>query len=96
MRLPPLALGTVVDRIPGVALFQIVQDAPTRLRVRLQPAPGADGEQVWSAVHQALAGLLAVHQLDHVTMERAAEPPARGAGGKVRTVIPLPASKASL
>lgn len=96
VRLPPLALGTVVDRIPGVALFQIVQDAPTRLRVRLQPAPGADGEQVWSAVHQALTALLAAHQLDHVTVQHAAEPPSRGAGGKVRTVIPLPANRTSL
>ena len=39
---PPLALRTVIDRTPGVELFQIVQTAPTGLQVRLLPAAGAD------------------------------------------------------
>ena len=33
--------------------------------------------------------LLAKHGLDHVTIERADEPPEQSPGGKYRTVIPL-------
>lgn len=89
---PPLALGTVVDRVPGVELFQVVQTGPTGLRVRLHPAAGADPEQVWTAVLSGITGLLGDLGLAHVTVQRAAEAPQQGPGGKYRTVVPLPAS----
>jgi phenylacetate-coenzyme A ligase PaaK-like adenylate-forming protein len=83
----PLAFE--VDHVPGVELFQVVQSAPTSLRVRLCPAAGADPDCVWQAVHAELAHLLAEHGLGHVTVERAGEPPEQSPGGKYRTVIPL-------
>ncbi|MGQ1839903.1 phenylacetate--CoA ligase family protein [Kocuria turfanensis] len=89
---PPLALGTVVDRVPGVELFQIVQTDPTGLRVRLHPAAEADPEQVWTDVLSGIAGLLDDLGLAHVTVQRAAEAPQQSPGGKYRTVVPLPAS----
>lgn len=85
--IPPLALE--VDNVPGVELFQIVQTTPTNLRARLRPASGADPEQVWQAVRGEITRLLSAHNLDHVTVERAEEPPEQSPGGKYRTVIPL-------
>lgn len=87
---PPLALATVVDRTPGVELFQVVQTAPTGLSVRLTPAPGADTDRVRSAVREGIAALLTNLGLAHVTVDAAPEPPEQTTGGKYRTVIPLP------
>jgi phenylacetate-coenzyme A ligase PaaK-like adenylate-forming protein len=84
---PPLAFE--VDHVPGVELSQVVQSAPTSLRVRLRTAAGADRNRVWQMVHGELANLLAKHGLAHVSIEWAAEPPKPSAGGKYRTVIPL-------
>lgn len=86
--IPPLAFE--IDHIPGVELFQIVQTAPTTLRVRLRPAAGADPDRLWQAAHAAIARLLTEHKIEHVTIERAEEPPEQTAGGKFRQVIPLP------
>lgn len=85
--IPPLAFE--VDSIPGVEMFQIVQTTPTSLRVRLCPAAGVDADRVWQAVLGATRRLLTEHKLDHVTLERAEEPPEQSRGGKYRTVIPL-------
>lgn len=87
---PPLALGSTLDRITGVGLFQIVQTAPTRLSVRLLPEPGADAHLVRAAVLEGIGGLLAGLGLAHVTVEPGGEPPRQSAGGKYRVVIPLP------
>lgn len=87
---PPLALGSVIDRTPGVQLFQIIQSAPTRLSVRLYPEPGADPDRVWAAVRAEITDLLTGLGLAHVTIEQDPEPPQQTAGGKYRTVIPLP------
>jgi hypothetical protein len=84
---PPLALE--IDHVPGVELFQIVQTAPTQLRVRLHPAADADPNRVWRAVHSELTKLLNEHGLGHVSVELAAEPPVPSSAGKYRTVIPL-------
>ena len=88
---PPLAFGTLLDRTPGIELFQVVQTAPATLRVRLKTAgpAGADTERVWRSVIDGIAGLLASHGLGHVAVERAGEPPEQSPGGKYRTVVPL-------
>jgi phenylacetate-CoA ligase len=85
--IPPLALE--VDHVPGVELFQVVQSAPTNLRVRLRTAAGADPDRVWQAVHAELKHLLTAHGLDHVAVECAEKLPEQSLGGKYRTVIPL-------
>ena len=89
VRIAPLVFGTLVDRIPGIEMFQIVQTAPTSLRVRLRLAAGAHTEHVWQAVRSEISRVLAEHALAHVTIERAEEPPEQSAGGKYREVIPL-------
>lgn len=85
----PLVFGTLVDRIPGIEMFQIVQTAPTSLRVRLRPAAGADTDHAWQGVRSQISGVLEEHGLAHVTIERAEEPPEQSVGGKYREVIPL-------
>jgi phenylacetate-coenzyme A ligase PaaK-like adenylate-forming protein len=92
---PPLALGTVVDRTPGVELFQIVQTAPTRLSVRLRPDESADADRVRAAVRAGIGALLTGLGLAHVSVESAQEPPEQTTGGKYRTVIPLPPTSPS-
>jgi phenylacetate-CoA ligase len=85
--IPPLAFE--IDHVLGVEVFQVVQNAPTSLRVRLRFAAGADSNHVWQAVHGELARLLAAHRLGHVSIEWAAEPPEPSPGGKYRSVVPL-------
>lgn len=85
----PLVFGTLLDRIPGIERFQIVQTTPTGLRVRLRPAAGTDEGRLWQEVSIELARLLAAHKLDDVTLERAEQGPEQSAGGKYREIIPL-------
>lgn len=87
--LPPLLFGTLLYQIPGIELFQIVQTTPTSLCVRLRSAAGTDSDRVWQAVQAAITRLLADHELSHVTVACAAEPPEQSPGGKYREVIPL-------
>ncbi|GAV45712.1 phenylacetate--CoA ligase family protein [Streptomyces acidiscabies] len=89
VRLSPLALSSLFDRVPGIELFQVEQTAPTTLRVRLETAPGADADTVWRTSRDELTRLLADNRLDDVTVERADEPPHQTPGGKYRTVVPL-------
>jgi hypothetical protein len=57
--------------------------------VSLHSAPGADPERVWSEAKAEIAGVLAGHDLDHVRVERAEEPPEQSTGGKYRQIVPL-------
>ncbi|SIM58143.1 CoF synthetase [Micromonospora cremea] len=89
--LAPLPLATLLEAVPGLELFQIVQTAPTALRIRLHPAPGADPDALWRQVETRVRDLLTRHGLSHVSIERASEPPQQNAGGKYRAVIPVAA-----
>ena len=86
VELPPLALGTLVDRIAGARMVQVVQTAPDRLDVRLTIEDSAAADQVWDHVRRSLRGLLDSHGLTGVTVNRDTRPPARTPGGKFRTV----------
>ncbi|MEU6794205.1 hypothetical protein ABZ907_21115 [Nonomuraea wenchangensis] len=90
--LAPLPLATLLEAVPGLELFQIVQPAPATLRIRLHPAPGADPATLWRQIEARLRDLLVRHGLGHVRLERAGEPIQHSAGGKVRAVIPLSAT----
>lgn len=85
----PMVFGTLMDRLPGIEQFQLVQTAPTTLRVRLKPAEGTDPDRVWQAVRDEITHLLTEHRTGHITLERAEEPPEQSPGGKFRRVIPL-------
>lgn len=86
---PPLAFGIVVDRIAGIELIQIVQSAPTQLRVRLLTAEGTDADRVWESVRAEVRRVLTERGLGHVSLVRAKEPPQQSPGGKYREIVPL-------
>lgn len=86
--IPPLAFASLADRTAGIELFQIVQTAPTTLRVRFNAAEGAERSRVWQELHTHMRRLLDKNRLDDVTLELAEEPPQRSLGGKHRAVIP--------
>ncbi|MEO3804186.1 hypothetical protein [Nonomuraea sp. B1E8] len=90
--LAPLPLATLLEAVPGLELFQIVHTAPATLRIRLHPVPGADLATLWHQIETRMRDLLARHHLGHVRLERGSEPIQHSAGGKVRAVIPLPAT----
>lgn len=55
----PLALETVIEAVPGVHRFQLLQTGPSALTVRLEPEHGVAGSDVHAAVHAALERFLA-------------------------------------
>lgn len=85
----PMLFGTLLDRAPGVERFQLVQTAPTTLRVRLQTANGDDADRVWQTVRAEITHLLTEHKVTDVTLELADEAPQQSPGGKFRRIIPL-------
>ncbi|MFI9152573.1 phenylacetate--CoA ligase family protein [Streptomyces sp. NPDC053367] len=87
-RIVTMAFETLLESIPDIDLFQVVQTAPARVRVRIWSAAGADRDRQWTAVHQAMVALLTAHGADRVSVERADEPPEQSPGGKYRVVIP--------
>jgi hypothetical protein len=61
-----MLFGTLVDRVPGIREFQVVQTAPTALRVRLQPADRADLDHVWQVVRAGITDLLTGHRVSGI------------------------------
>jgi phenylacetate-coenzyme A ligase PaaK-like adenylate-forming protein len=90
--IPPLLFVTLIDHMPGIELFQVVQTSPNAVRIRLCYQATYDRPQQdrqWQALKAELSGLLKGHGLDFITLERATEPPQQSQGGKFRLVIPL-------
>jgi phenylacetate-CoA ligase len=85
----PLVFGSLIDSLPGIALFQLVQTTPTNLRLRLRYAAGADPDGVWQQVQTEVTRVLTESRAGHITLERAEEPPQQSPGGKYRSIIPL-------
>jgi phenylacetate-coenzyme A ligase PaaK-like adenylate-forming protein len=54
----PLAIGSVMEEVPGVHHGQLLQTGPSTLRLRLVPAEGADVERLWCEVVGALRSFL--------------------------------------
>lgn len=87
--LSPLAVATLLESVPGLESFQLVQTAPAALSVRTRPT-ATTAEPLWRDVATRLRELLDDHDLGTVRVEPATEPPQPGVGGKIRPVIPLP------
>lgn len=94
VRVAPLVIGSLMDRVDGVSEFQVVQEQPAVLRVRMTVAPGADADSVWSAVRSELTAVLDRAGAAAVAVERADEAPERSPGGKLRTVVPYAGDRA--
>ncbi|MBB3729036.1 phenylacetate--CoA ligase family protein [Nonomuraea dietziae] len=88
VNISPMAFGAALN-VPGIEQFQLVQTAPTTLRMRLLPAAGADIDGLWQIVSDKITHLLAERQAGNITLERADEPPQQSPGGKYRRIIPL-------
>lgn len=83
----PLGLATVVEETPGVQRFQVIQVAPTVLRVRLEAVPEADRTHVWEDVVGRLREYLVSQGLSSVSLEHASELPSSDPiSGKFRQV----------
>lgn len=88
VKIPPLAIGTVVDETPGVQRSQIIQTGPATIRIRLELSSGADEEKTWRHAIVRLSAYLADQHLGNVEFLRASEPPEQTARfGKFRQVI---------
>ena len=91
---PPLVIGSVADETPGVHRTQLVQTAPTTLRIRLAVEPGVDPVRAWEGVRSRVASYLADQGLRDVRIVRGEEPPEQATGsGKYRQVIAASGSR---
>ena len=89
VRLPPLALETVMEQAAGYGRFQLAQTAPDRLQVRLDARGGAKARAAaWRASSRALRAYLAAQSLANVAvaLDRAA-PRVEPGSGKLRSVV---------
>lgn len=90
VRIPPLAIGTVVERTASVHRSQLVQIDPSTLRVRLEARSGVDPDLMWASVLADLDRYLIEQGLTGVSLIRAEElPQCEERGGKFRHVIGL-------
>jgi phenylacetate-coenzyme A ligase PaaK-like adenylate-forming protein len=88
----PMVLSTVVEEIPGVRSYQIIQAGPALLRIRVEEAPGKDRIKVCDDVAGRLRAFLSAQGLASAEVETTEERPARDrAGGKLRQIFVDPA-----
>jgi phenylacetate-coenzyme A ligase PaaK-like adenylate-forming protein len=88
VNLVPLALTTVVEEAAAVHHFQIVQQGPSCLSLRLTPCSRTRRQRVWRAAESALQRYLAAQSLDNVRIVLDRGPPVPDArSGKLREVI---------
>jgi phenylacetate-coenzyme A ligase PaaK-like adenylate-forming protein len=93
--LVPMGVATVVEETPGVRRYQVLQTAPARLTIRLEPDSGVDRAEVWTRVRERLTGFLRARDAAGVVLELAAEAPeANPRSGKLRHVRSLLAAPA--
>lgn len=89
----PLAIGAVGEAVPGIRRLQVVQRSGTVLDVRWDSAAGIDRTDAGRRLAATLAAHLADHGLACVVVRPDEDPPRPDPrSGKVRQVIPLPAT----
>ncbi len=88
VRLPPIALATVVEEAAKVHQFQIVQSAPDKLALRLGEECTGDRRGTWHAASAALKDYLASQSLPNVRVALDRRSPVSDArSGKLRQVV---------
>ena len=93
VRLLPLALATVIEEAASVHRFQVIQDAPDRLTLRLAVPDQRERQVAWHAAAKALHDYLACQSLPNVRVRLDERPPAIESGsGKLRQVVVAPAA----
>ena len=93
VRLPPLALTTVLEDEAGVFDFELRQQSRRALRLEVSAAAG-EGDAELQRAHTVLTRYLRSQGLGGVEVEGCrGTPPARGRSGKVQRVVAMPASR---
>ena len=81
----PMALATVVEEVPGVTRYQIIQTAPAELSLRIEAPP--ENLQVGEIVTHRLRDYLETLGLPSIQITESPEPPGRDpVSGKYRLV----------
>jgi hypothetical protein len=81
----PLVLATVVEETAGILSYQVIRSGASRLRVRLDEAPGYDRTRVCDDLLRRLREYLSSMNLESVVVELTGERPVRDpSGGKLR------------
>lgn len=84
----PLALGSVIEEIPGVHRFQVINPDPQQLKVRFDESPHGDREQIWETLRGRLHTFLDEHHAQGVSITLDEQrPEAEATGGKLRQVL---------
>ena len=90
----PLALTTIVEDAANVHRFQLVQQAPDRLALRLESGDKPGRQQCWHAAASALRSYLATQSLSNVQVVLDHKPPSVDAhSGKLRAAIVEPETR---
>jgi len=83
----PMALASVVEQVPGVFRYQIIQTAPDQIKVRLAEEPGAERAAIWAKIHADLGEYFKAQGAAPVqTILTDERPQASPASGKFRHV----------
>jgi phenylacetate-coenzyme A ligase PaaK-like adenylate-forming protein len=75
VRILPLPLVTVAEETPGLASCQLVQTAPSTLRVRMSVTPPAQRPVVWESLRRRVQAYLASQGAGPVRIDEAPEEP---------------------
>jgi phenylacetate-coenzyme A ligase PaaK-like adenylate-forming protein len=87
VKLPPMALATVVEESADVHRFQLVQEAADRLALRIDPGEGRK-DAAWKRAQPALRAYLKRQGLDNVRLSLGrGRPQVDRASGKLRAVV---------
>lgn len=83
----PMALATVVEEVPGVTRYQIIQTAPSELSLRIEASPGTEKQRVVVVIIQRLHDYLGTVGLSSIQIEGSPQLPSRDpVSGKYRQV----------
>lgn len=85
-RVSPYHLTCALERVAGIRRFQVVQQAPTHLLVRVAPLASADRGSLGARIREAMTRVASVPLKVSVDLDASFDP---GAGGKFRVVQAL-------
>lgn len=83
-RIGPRSLAPVIEDLPGISQYRVIQSAPDRVKVLIVPERGAPGDATATAVGAAVRGVLG-HEVEVETSLVAEIPLSRR--GKLRKIV---------
>jgi phenylacetate-coenzyme A ligase PaaK-like adenylate-forming protein len=73
----PMIFNALIDILPGVRRWQVIQNAPSTLSVRLEASSQAEDAPTWAIISQRLHAYCEQQNLSNVNIERSSDPPQR-------------------